>query len=82
MTEYTENGDARYEPTDEEFDELYGEWEFCNYCGGEKPVGVECDCQMGMREDDDFPMYLEYEGPYGLSGYDSFYDNEPSYGDW
>jgi len=22
--------------------------------------------------DDDFPMYLEYEGPFGLSGYDEY----------
>lgn len=36
--------------------------------------------------DDDFPMYLEYEGAYGLSGYDDFgYDEPPDtdlYGEW
>lgn len=55
---------------------------FCCECGG----GLDDDgfcafCEYGIdddgshRDDDgDFPLSLEYEGTYGLSGYDSFYD--------
>lgn len=54
--------------------------EFCDYCGAEcyedgSCMNALCGTYEGMREpSDDFPMYLEYEGAYGLSGYDSFYD--------
>ena len=26
--------------------------------------------RLAEGQEDDFPMYLEYEGPFGLSGYD------------
>lgn len=82
MIEYTETGDARYVPSDDDFADFYGddeEWDICEFCGEEKPVGFACDCQMGV-DDGDFPLYMEYEGVYGLSGYDSFYDNDSDLG--
>lgn len=85
MTETSEQGFSQYFPTREDIEAVFSDegWTTCEGCGEEYPEGAECDCgYVPDREpSDDFPMYLEYEGAYGLSGYDSFYDNEPSY-DW
>lgn len=47
--------------------------DFCADCG--YPV-EQCDCgeddYYDDSERDDFPMSYEYEGPYGLSGYDDY----------
>lgn len=46
----------------------------CAECGGDLSESGRCYyCEDGER---DFPLYLEYEGAYGLSGYDSYYDND------
>lgn len=62
-----------FEPTAEDF------IEGCCECGRDLDAEGVCawceDADAADREpSDDFPMYLEYEGAYGLSGYDSFYD--------
>jgi hypothetical protein len=56
--------------------------EFCEVCGAELDSNEECmNSRCPLYEGDydnegDFPLAMEYEGAYGLSGYDSFYDND------
>lgn len=84
MTEMSEQGVEQYFPTREDMDAVFGDesdWVTCEFCGEDYPVGGECDCNDGFprEREDDFPMYLEYEGAYGLSGYDEFYDHTDAY---
>lgn len=86
MIELSEQGFEQYFPSQADIEEVFGDddaWQQCEFCGEDYPVAAECDCNDGFGKEpsDDFPLYMEYEGAYGLSGYDSFYDNEPSY-DW
>jgi len=65
-------------PTREDVAEVFAdEWQQCDFCGEDYPVGSECDCNDGFAKEpsDDFPLYMEYEGAYGLAGYDDIYDS-------
>jgi len=84
MIESNEQGFEQYFPTDADIAEIFGdddEWEQCEFCGDDFPVGSTCDCNdgYGREPSEDFPLYMEYEGAYGLSGYDSFYDSCTEY---
>lgn len=79
-----------YIPTAQDLAEMHADYEemksldgHCCECGAELIAGddeVVCpECDDWEDDDDepsdDFPMYLEYDGPFGLRGYDSFYDS-------
>lgn len=72
-----------YVPTAQDLIEMHADYEemkrldgHCCECGTPLNDGVcpECDEFLDLDEEpyDDFPMMYEYEGAFGLSGYDEY----------